>query len=202
MYYFAVVGCRSRLCSSSCKASLFYRLCACYNLAMCKINYSFTNLLYRVFKVKHLNPRLIPLACVWPPAACMHSRQHLGMLLMIRWMVSWGISSQTWIRASLSSWTVCVRTWRCRMHQYITSNRCFIGCRSGQLEGQSMASMPSSSRNSIHTLATWGRALSLHQRKVWESLWGFPPGLFKDMPPQTIHVQHDWFGGGSVMMLH
>ncbi|KAJ8360377.1 hypothetical protein SKAU_G00169020 [Synaphobranchus kaupii] len=30
----------------------------------------------------------------------MHSRQHLGMLLMRRRMVSWEISSQTWIRAS------------------------------------------------------------------------------------------------------
>lgn len=33
--------------------------------------------------------------------------------LLIRWqMVSWGISLQSWIRASMSSWRVCSVTWQ------------------------------------------------------------------------------------------
>ncbi len=65
----------------------------------------------------------------------MHSSgQCLGMLLM-RWqMVSWGISSQTWIRASVSSWAVCGATWWHQMHQYIMSQRFSIGFRSGEPE--------------------------------------------------------------------
>lgn len=46
-----------------------------------------------------------------------------------------GISSKTWIRASVSCWF-----------------------RSGEHEGQSMASMASSSRNLTHNLDIWGRA--------------------------------------------
>ena len=48
--------------------------------------------------------------------------------------------------------------------RYITSHRCSIGSRSGEHEGRSMASMPSSSRNCLHTLATWGRALCCTRR--------------------------------------
>ena len=52
------------------------------------------------------------------------------MLLMRRWMVSWGFSSQTWIRAPVSSWTVCGTNWQQQMHRYITSQRFSIGFRS------------------------------------------------------------------------
>ena len=55
---------------------------------------------------------------------CMHSQWRLGMLLMSWHMVSWGISSQTWIRASVGSWTVCGGTWWRRIHRYTMSHRC------------------------------------------------------------------------------
>ena len=86
------------------------------------------------------------------------------LLLMRLRMVSWGISSQTWIRASMSSWTVCGTTWQRRMHRYITSQRFSTGFKSGDREGQSMALMPSSFRNCLHTQATWGQALSCTRR--------------------------------------
>ena len=94
----------------------------------------------------------------------MHSRQRLGLLLMSRWMVSWGISSRPWIRASVSSWTVCGGTWRCRIHRYVMSKTYSIGFMSGEHEGKSKASVTSSSRNCLHTLATWGWALSCIRR--------------------------------------
>ncbi len=37
----------------------------------------------------------------------MHSWKHLGMLVRRRQTVSWGISFQSWIMVSVSSWTVC-----------------------------------------------------------------------------------------------
>ena len=71
---------------------------------------------------------------------------------------------QTWIRTSASSWTVCGGAWWHRTHWYIVSNRCSAGFRSGEQGGQSMASIPSSFRNGLHTPATWGRALSCTRR--------------------------------------
>ena len=47
----------------------------------------------------------------------------------------------------------CLIHWR-RMHWHITSNRCYLGFRSEEREDQSMASMPSSSRNCRHTLVS------------------------------------------------
>lgn len=44
--------------------------------------------------------------------------------------------------------------------QNIMSQRCSIGFRSSGNEGQSMVSIPSSSRHCLHTLATWGQASS------------------------------------------
>ena len=67
-------------------------------------------------------------------------------------------------------------------------HRYSIGFRSGEQIGQSLASVPSSSRNCLHTLSTWGWALScrtgitrdpLHQHKVWQSLWGFHPSTWQ-----------------------
>ncbi len=86
------------------------------------------------------------------PRACVHPRKHLGMLLMRRRM-SWDISCQTWIRASLSSWTF---SW-C---SDITSQRFSIGFRCGEREGQLMASTPLSSRNCLHNQAKLGQVLS------------------------------------------
>ncbi len=64
----------------------------------------------------------------------MHAWQRRGMLLMRQRMVSWGISSQIWTRASLSSWTVWGATWWRRMDRNIMSQRCSIGFRSGERE--------------------------------------------------------------------
>ncbi len=94
----------------------------------------------------------------------LHAWQCPGMLLMRRRMVSWGISSQIWTRASLSSWTVLGATWRHRMDRNIMSQRCSIGFRSGERGGHSMVSIPSSFRNYLHTLTTWDRALSCTRR--------------------------------------
>ena len=83
----------------------------------------------------------------------------------MRWrMVSWGISSQTWTKASANSWTVCGATWRWWMERDMMSQMCSIGFRSGERAGQSIASMPSSCRNCWHTPATWGLALSCIRR--------------------------------------
>ena len=79
---------------------------------------------------------------------------HLGMLPMSRPMVSWGSSPRP---GSGHQWAPghSGGTWRCR---------CSIGFRSGERQSQSIASMPLSSRNCLHTLATWGRALSCTRR--------------------------------------
>ena len=86
---------------------------------------------------------------------------------MGRQRVSWGISSLTWIRASVSSWTVCGDTWRHRIHRYKTSPRFSIWFRSGEREDQSMTSIRLSSRNCLHTLA------ACHMCSVWtcSHLW-------------------------------
>ena len=76
-----------------------------------------------------------------------------------------GFSSQTWIRASVSSWTVCGSIWQRQVHWYVRSHRWSIGFRSGEQEGQSVASVPSSSRNCLYTLATESPAVSLHQEE-------------------------------------
>ena len=83
----------------------------------------------------------------------------------MRWrMVSWGISSQTWTKASAKSWTVCAATWRWWMERDMMSQMCSIGFRSGERAGQSIASLPSACRNCWHTPATWGLALSYIRR--------------------------------------
>ena len=59
----------------------------------------------------------------------------------------------------------------------ITSKRCSVGFRSGEWEGQSVASVPSS-RNCLHTKhcpAPGETQGPLYQCKVWQSLWGFTP---------------------------
>ena len=101
---------------------------------------------------------------VWPPRACMHAWQRRGMLLMRRRMVSCGMSSQICLRASVSSCKVWGATWRRLMDRNIMSQRCSIGFRSGDRHGHSIVSIPSSSRYCLHTLATWGRALSCIRR--------------------------------------
>lgn len=58
-------------------------------------------------------PETIRSECVWLVFGLREvlSVQHLGMLLMKGWMGSRWISSQTWIKASVSSWTVWAATW-------------------------------------------------------------------------------------------
>lgn len=102
---------------------------------------------------------------VWPPRACMHAWQRRGMLLMRRRMMSCGISSQICVRASLSCCTVWGATWRRLMDRNIMSQRCSIGFKSGDREGHSIVSIPSSSTYCLHTLATWGPVLSCIRRK-------------------------------------
>ena len=120
---------------------------------------------YPKSKKKNWNHRVIQLAwlssqqlimllssCMAPtclyahPTTCRHAPDEFAKGV-------WGISSQTWIRASVSSCTVCGGTWRRPMHRYIMSHRFSIGFGSVEWEGQSMASMPSSSRNCRNTLA-------------------------------------------------
>lgn len=57
-------------------------------------------------------PEAVLSECVWLVFGLRELHvQHLGMLLMKRWMGSQWISSQTWTKASVSSWTVCAATW-------------------------------------------------------------------------------------------
>lgn len=57
-------------------------------------------------------PEAVLSECVWLVFGLHELHvQHLGMLLMKRWMGSRWISSQTWIKASVSSLTVCTATW-------------------------------------------------------------------------------------------
>ena len=79
-------------------------------------------------------------------------------------MTLWSIFYQTWTRALMSSCTLLGWTGRLRMRWSMMSQRCSMGLRSGEHAGQSIASMPSSSRNLWHTLATCGRALSWARR--------------------------------------
>ena len=115
----------------------------------------------------------------------------LGMLLM-RWrMFSWGISSQTWIKASVNSWTVCGATWRWWMEWDTMSQMCSIGFRSGERASQSIASMPSSCRNCWHTSATWGLALSCIRRNPGPTApaYGLTMGLKISFPvPNSSQV--------------
>lgn len=70
-------------------------------------------------------------------------------------MVSWGVSSQTWIKTSVSSCTACAGTWWQWMRCYMMSQRCWIGFRPWEGVGQSISSMFSSSRKCWHTPGTY-----------------------------------------------
>ena len=75
--------------------------------------------------------------------------------------VIWGMfahSSTIVVLGPLTVFGGCSRPWICLL---IMSQQCSIGFRSGEQAGQSMASMPSSPRQSIETPAVCGRALSL-----------------------------------------
>lgn len=85
---------------------------------------------------------------------------------------------------SLNSWTAWGATgfgWI----KNIMSMRCSIGFCSGEHWGQSMVSMPSSSRNYLHNLTTWVRALSSTRRNpgptapVWQQVQGFHPDTWR-----------------------
>ena len=77
--------------------------------------------------------------------------------------VIWGMfahSSTIVVLGPLTVFGGCSRPWICLL---IMSQQCSIGFRSGEQAGQSMASMPSSPRQSIETPAVCGRALSCIQ---------------------------------------
>lgn len=85
--------------------------------------------------------QLIKRLCLW--CGGMHSRQHPGTLLMSQRMV--------FLRNLLPDLDQ-------DCDSYVTSNRCSVRFRSGDQDGQSVASTPSSSRNCRHSLAAWSRA--------------------------------------------
>lgn len=64
---------------------------------------------------------ILKIMCVWPPHTYLLSVHCLDILLMRRWMISWGVSSQTWIRALVGSRTVCDVIWRILMAWYESS---------------------------------------------------------------------------------
>lgn len=89
--------------------------------------------------------------------------------LMTGHKVSWGISSQTWIKTSVSSCTVCVGTWWSWMQRYTMSQRCWIGIRPGEGAGQSISQ--SSSSRSADTLQPHITHTAMHQREL---IWSHP----------------------------
>lgn len=91
------------------------------------------------------------------------------VLLLRQQMVSWGISSHTWNKASTNSWTVWGATWCWWMDQDMRSQMWF---RSGERVGLSITSIPLSSRNCWHT-SEMRSSTVLYQhmvsKRVWES---------------------------------
>lgn len=65
--------------------------------------------------------------CLSDASTCLCSLMTTSGQRMSQWMVSWGVSSQTWIRRSLSSWTVCDPAWQCQIHWHIMSHSGPIG---------------------------------------------------------------------------
>ena len=119
---------------------------------------------------------------VWPPRACMHAWQLRGMLLMRRRMVSCGMSSQICLRTSVSSCKVWGATWRRLMDRNIMSQRCSIGFRSGDREGHSIVSIPSSSRYCLHTHMRPGIVVHQEEPRTYCTSVGSDHG-FKDFIP-------------------
>lgn len=99
---------------------------------------------------------------------------------------SWRITFYIWIRESVTSWTVCGAMLWCWMHQHIMTDRCSISFRSAEETGQSMTSMPPSSRNCLHTLATQGPTSRGNQDLLHE--W-CKLQIKADM---TLFCQHVW----------
>lgn len=91
-------------------------------------------------------------------------------------MMSRGISTHTWIKASVSSCTVCVGTWWLWMQPYMMSQRCWIGFRPGERAGHSISSMYSSSRQCWHTSATYHTHCHAQQGPDMISSWYLTAG--------------------------
>ena len=93
----------------------------------------------------------------------------------------WGLYTFNFRSKTVNWFPLISNLWINLQSHHRTSHRCLIGFRSRECEGHLMASMPSSYRNCLHTMATWSRAFFLHQEeprahlKVWQSLWGFHP---------------------------
>ena len=104
-----------------------------------------------------------------------------GVLVLLLPDLDQGISellnSLWWYLAASDTW-------------YITYHRCLVGFRSGECEGQSMASMPWSSRIRLHPLGTWGHALSCIRRNSGTT--GVPyVGLWQCSSCSSLHKGAD-----------
>lgn len=97
------------------------------------------------------------------PHACLNSWKHRGKLLMSWQMVSWGISSHIWNKRHRFSPSDGTRLYL-RLSRSSKSQRCFVGFSSNKHGGQSTVSIPSFSRNCLHTLGIWGWALFCTRR--------------------------------------
>ena len=134
-------------------------------------------------KVKNVNHRLMQHVGIsswqlimWLSSVC---GLHVPAAPHEQGMVSWGISSQTWIRSPVSTWTpVAVLggvgwyiTWR-----YITSHRGSMEFRFIQWHqclhhpGPAYTLWP---HEAGRCPAPGGTRGPMHQRKVWQPLWGF-----------------------------
>lgn len=62
-------------------------------------------------------------------------------------------------------------TWRCQVDWNILPQRCSAGFKSGERRDQSLLSIPSSSRDCLHSLTTWGQALLWTRRNPGPTAW-------------------------------
>ena len=79
---------------------------------------------------------------------------------MIRRKSFWGMACHSWTRASVRDCTLSGGCCRCPIRLESMSQACSIGLRSGDLAGQFITLIPSSSRKVVDTRAVWARALS------------------------------------------
>lgn len=99
------------------------------------------------------------------------------------------MSSQICVRASGSCCKVWGATWQFLMGRNIMSQWCSIAFRSGDREVHSIVSIPSSYRYYLHTLVTWGWAVSTRpttgRRAFRPPLWS----LFRIVWAETLTLQ-------------
>ena len=99
------------------------------------------------------------------PIKCLNLSLSLISLQFVPISISW----QTSTRALVSSWAVFGGLGSRRMHGSMMGQKCLMWFRSGECAGQSIVSMPSSSKNRWHTIATWGWVLSCTRKNTGPS---------------------------------